>query len=105
MAVVTSAQISASLVRSPSPPPAGSNRPSTTCAAKPGMFPLSLMCTSLARSCSPSTGNGSTTWRHDAGPGSSRFCSGPVVVLSEVTSSSRIASSGGLVTCANSWVK
>jgi hypothetical protein len=30
---------------------------------------------------------------------------GPMVVPSEVTSSSRIASSGGLVTCANSWVK
>ena len=37
--------------------------------------------------------------------GRSRFCSGPVMVPSEVTSSSLIASSGGLVTWANSWVK
>ena len=51
------------------------------------------------------TGNGSTIWRQDAGPGSSRLCSGPVVVPSEVISSSLIASSGGFVTCANSWVK
>ena len=41
----------------------------------------------------------------DAGPGSSRFCSGPMVRPRLVTSSSRMASSGGLVTCANSWLK
>ena len=60
---------------------------------------------SLARSSSLITGNGSTICRQDAGVGSSRLCSGPVVVDSEVTSSSLMASSGGFVTCANSWVK
>ena len=45
------------------------------------------------------------TWRHDAGVGSSRLASGPMVPLRLVTSSSRIASSGGLVTWANSCAK
>ena len=72
---------------------------------KPGMSPSRLMCRILARSSLEMTGNGSTTWRHDAGAGSSRLASGPMVPLSEVTSSSRMASSGGLVTCANSWLK
>ena len=39
------------------------------------------------------------------GAGSSRFCSAPVEVSREVTSSSLIASSGGLVTWANSCAK
>jgi hypothetical protein len=43
--------------------------------------------------------------RQCAGVGSSRLPSGPIGLLSEVTSSSRMASSGGLVTWANSWVK
>ena len=38
-------------------------------------------------------------------PGTSRLPSGPNVADSEVISSSRIASSGGLVTWAKSWVK
>ena len=59
----------------------------------------------LFSSLPPMTGNGSTIWRHDAGPGSKRLPSGPVEDSSEVTSSSRIASNGGLVTCANSWEK
>ena len=63
------------------------------------------MCTILARSRSLITGYGSTTWRQDAGEGWNRFSSGPVVLASEVTSSSRMASSGGFVTWANIWVK
>ena len=51
------------------------------------------------------TGYGSTICRQLAGPGSSRLPSGPMVADRLVTSSSRIASSGGLVTCAKSWVK
>ena len=51
------------------------------------------------------TGMGRTIWRHDSAVGSSRLASGPRVDISEVTSSSRMASSGGLVTWANSWVK
>ena len=72
---------------------------------KPGMSPWRLMWRILARSSLEKTGNGRTTWRHDAGVGSSRLASGPIEPLSEVTSSSRIASSGGLVTWAKSWEK
>ena len=43
--------------------------------------------------------------RHDSGSGSSRLRSGPMVEAMSVTSSSRIASSGGFVTCANSCLK
>ena len=51
------------------------------------------------------TGYGSEIWRQEAGSGSSRLRSGPTVASSEVTSSSRMASRGGFVTCAKSWVK
>ncbi len=51
------------------------------------------------------TGIGSTIWRQESGVGSSRLASGPRVDCSDVTSSSRIASRGGLVTWAKSWVK
>ena len=43
--------------------------------------------------------------RHDSGSGFSRLRSGPIVEPMSVTSSSRIASSGGFVTCANSCLK
>ena len=105
IAADASAQISASRWRSARPPPATGYRPSITWAANPGRSPSELTCTILARSLSLMTGKGSTTWRQDAGEGSNRFCSGPVVLASEVTSSSRMASSGGFVTWANSWVK
>ncbi len=59
----------------------------------------------FARSPSLSTGYGSTICRQEAGPGSKKLRSGPVDDASEVTSSSLIASSGGLVTWANSWEK
>ena len=59
----------------------------------------------LLRSLSLITGYGSTICRQEAGPGSNRLPSGPVETSSEVTSSSRMASSGGFVTCANSWEK
>ena len=72
---------------------------------KPGMSPSRLTWRILARSSLEITGNGSTTWRHEAGVGSSRLDSGPMVPFSEVTSSSRIASSGGLVTWAKSCAK
>ena len=69
------------------------------------MSPLRLMWRILDRSSLEKTGNGRTICRHDAGVGSSRLASGPIDPLRDVTSSSRIASSGGLVTCANSWEK
>jgi hypothetical protein len=51
------------------------------------------------------TGMGRTIWRHDSAVGLEQVGLGPRVDRSEVTSSSRMASSGGLVTWANSWVK
>ena len=101
----TSTQISSIRRASPSPPASTSYRPRDRCVSKPGMSPSRLMWRILARSSLEKTGNGSTTWRHDAGVGSSRLASGPMLPESEVTSSSRIASSGGLVTCAKSWLK
>lgn len=71
----------------------------------PGMSPSALMCMSLASSSLSITGKGSVTLRHAAAVGSRMLPAGPSVERSEVTSSSRMASSGGLVTWANSWVK
>ena len=51
------------------------------------------------------TGNGRVTWRQWLGVEVSTLTSGPTEFDSEVTSSSRIASSGGLVTWANNCVK
>ncbi len=65
---------------------------------KPGMSPSRLMWRILASSSLLITGNGSTTWRQECALGVSRLPSGPMLPLSEVTSSSRMASSGGLVT-------
>ena len=63
------------------------------------------MWTIFASSSLSITGNGSVISRHEAGPGSSMFRSGPIILLTAVTISSRMASSGGFVTCANSWLK
>ncbi len=71
----------------------------------PGMSPSALMWMSLASSSLSITGKGSVTLRQEAAFGSSRLPCGPREDSSEVTSSSRMASSGGLVTCAKSWVK
>ena len=51
------------------------------------------------------TGKGRNTCRAEAGVARSRFCSGPITRLIDVTISSRIASSGGFVTWANSSTK
>ena len=51
------------------------------------------------------TGYGSEICRHEAASGFNKLRSGPTVASSEVTSSSRMASSGGFVTWANNWVK
>ena len=47
----------------------------------------------------------STSCLHASGPGSSRLLCGPSVVAIDVTISSRMASSGGLVTWANICLK
>src|ERR671928_100237 len=55
------------------------------------------MWTIFASSSFVRTGKGSTSWRQCAGVAASALCSGPMDVASDVTSSSRIASSGGVV--------
>jgi len=70
-----------------------------------GMSPSRLMCRIFTSWSLSITGKCTTTCRQEAGPASSRLPSGPSVPLNEVTSSSRIASRGGFVTCANSWLK
>ncbi len=59
----------------------------------------------LAHSAFVITGVSSRRSRHCCGVESSRFPSRPIVVIIEVMISSRIASSGGLVTCAKSCLK
>ena len=61
--------------------------------------------TSLPSSSLVRMGVGSSVCRHDSAEGSSRFPSPPIVVDTWVTSSSRMASRGGLVTCAKSCLK
>jgi hypothetical protein len=59
----------------------------------------------FARSRLSITGPRSLSWWHCSGVSSNVLPSGPIVVSSDITSASRIGSIGGLVTCANSWVK
>ncbi len=101
----TSLKISWSRRSSAAPPPATGYRPETRTPAKPQKSPSSLMCRILLSSSLSMTGNGSTTWRQWPASGSRRLPSGPMMLDSDVTISSRIASSGGLVTCAKSCVK
>ena len=60
---------------------------------------------SLAKSSLSIMGDNTLSIRPLSGTGFNKFCSGPSAVLIDVTSSSRIASSGGFVTCANSCLK
>jgi hypothetical protein len=46
-----------------------------------------------------------TSWWACSGVSSSRFCSAPTPVPSDITIDSRIGSIGGLVTCAKSCLK
>ncbi len=115
MAAETRRRTSSSARRSASPPAAvgapaspaspTSKSPSMAKALKPGVSPSSLTYISLARSSRSMTGSGSRICRHEPARARSRLASGPMVADSEVTSSSRMASSGGLVTWAKSWVK
>ena len=59
----------------------------------------------LASSSLSMIGNGSASWRQLAGLGRSTLSSGPIVDDTDVTTSSRMASSGGFVTCAKSCEK
>jgi hypothetical protein len=52
-----------------------------------------------------STGEGNASWRAARGPGSRRLSSGPMDVSVAMMISSRIASTGGFVTCAKSCLK
>ena len=105
MALLTLARTASSARFIARPPPATRYRPLTTTARNSGKVPSSSMWMILARSSLSMTGNGSANWRQLSGPGASRFASGPTDELTAVTTSSRMASSGGLVTCANSCWK
>ena len=59
----------------------------------------------LASSRSATMGDRNLNWRQCSGVSSNRFCSRPMKALKEVTSSSRMASRGGLVTWAKSCLK
>ncbi|MNW61106.1 hypothetical protein D3C74_391410 [compost metagenome] len=59
----------------------------------------------FAKSSLERIGDSSEICRQLSGSGFSRLRSGPIVVAVEVTSSSRMASIGGLVTCANICLK
>ena len=107
MATSTFSHTSSSARRKAGPGSAGltGNRPSTAKVRQPGWVPSSLMYRSFASSSLVITGRGMTIWLQLSGSGASRLRSGPMVPASEVTSSSRMASSGGLVTWANSCWK
>ena len=84
----------------------GSKSPSMAKALKPGVLAVLVDVEQLGQLVvvddrAWAARSGGTT----SAVGSSRLPSGPSVDGSEVTSSSRMASSGGLVTWANSWVK
>ena len=67
--------------------------------------PRAMMLRSLATSSLLRIGEGIVIWWQLSGSGRSRFPSGPMVLSIEVTSSSRMASRGGLVTWAKSCLK
>ena len=86
--------------------PSGSKKsPSMRTALKPFDASVASTIKSLARSSRSITGDGSEICRQLSGRASRRFPSGPIVPSIEVTVSSRIASSGGLVTWAKTWEK
>ena len=102
----TSAKISSSRRSSAAPPPSTLYSPRTMIERKTPASLGSLSMRTIFASASLSiTGNGSTSLRACSGRSSSRFGSGPMAPPIAVTSSSRIASSGGFVTCANICVK
>ena len=103
-AASTSAKISSSRASSASPPPLTLYRPRMMVDRKPSDGSLAT-CTILASWSLSITGNGRISLRACPGPSSSRLGSGPIAPPIAVTSSSRMASSGGLVTCANICVK
>ena len=72
---------------------------------RPGLAAEPTRALSLAHSAFVITGVSKRRSRHCSGEVSRRFPSQPIVVIIEVMISSRIASSGGLVTCANSCLK
>ncbi len=105
IAAEASSRTRSSATRRPSPPSATRYNPLMTVHSRCGMLPSSLMWMILARSSLSRIGNGNVNWRQLSGPGDRRFASGPTLVPTEVTTSSRMASSGGLVTCANNCWK
>ena len=97
----TCAQMSSSARCMPSPSSAGLNRIGTVTVRKYSRFKWrSFSSSSLVR-----MGVLSLICRQFSPRGSSKFCSEPIITSVPVTSSSRMASMGGLVTWANNCLK
>ena len=98
------ADLARARARSAAPPPATRYRPRTTCGGEARQVAVVVDVDDLGELVVVED----RERQHDLAAGgrasgSSRLPSGPIVRRGEVTSSSRIASSGGLVTWANSW--
>ena len=92
---------SSSIASAMPPSPLGSNSVDRVTARRAG----SGLCRIRAVSSLSRIGYSMRIWWQDPGSGFSRFRSAPRVELMSVTSSSRMASRGGLVTCAKSCLK
>ena len=108
MASETERQTSASAFSRPGPPSSARNRIGIVADLK-AQAPERPLGVASARSFSSSSllriGVASLIWWAEAGAGSSRLPSGPIVVSAAITISSRIASIGGFVTWAKSCLK
>ncbi len=105
MALLAAARIASTPALRPAPPldtskSAGMVMLLNPCELAPPSRLRSFSSSSLRR-----TGVASSIWRAEAGVGSSRFPSGPMAVSTAMMISSRMASTGGFVTCANSCLK
>ena len=105
MALPTCSRMRWMAIRSPGPPSSTAYRHGTTSVDQWLWPPGPSTSTKLASCWSVITGWGVKIWRHDSGWGSSRLPSGPSQPQVAVMISSRMASSGGLVTWANSCWK
>ena len=105
MKSLTLLRMSSIAVRKPCAPSLTRYKPFTTTLRRCGMVPSSSMWMILASSSLSIIGNGNANWRQLSALAANRLASGPRVEPTEVTTSSRMASSGGLVTWANNCLK
>ncbi len=96
---------SSSALRSPAPPSFARKRMGSVIALSPFEACPPSRPRIFSSSSLRSTGVGSESCRHASGPGSRRLPSGPTAVSTAMMISSRMASTGGFVTCAKSCLK